>query len=185
MSNALDKCERDIAKIKKSIAGVEDALFCRVAPFLETTPIPMSVDAIVILVSGFGILEATTSVSLGSPVPVLSGTRYAVSTDANAFCGDGPSNAHVASFAKGEVATALVYKSFLVCVVTMLGCLLCVLFEQCVCCFVRLCVCHNYDLIYHDVFAMFKVVRIRLFNSLCEYLWVILPYWVCNTSYVL
>ena len=48
----------------------------------------------------------------------------------------------------------------------LFGFYFCVLYEQCVCCFVRLCVCLNYDLIYHDVFAMFEVIRIHLFNSL-------------------
>lgn len=107
LSNALDKCERDIAKIMKSIATTEDEFFCRVAPFLETTPIPMSVDAAVILGGGSGILEAMTSVSLGSPIPVLSETHDVVSTDANAVRGGGPSDVPVSSSMEGEVATVL------------------------------------------------------------------------------
>lgn len=44
LSNALERCEEDFIKIKKSISSVEEALLCRVSPFFETTPVFTSVD---------------------------------------------------------------------------------------------------------------------------------------------
>ncbi|PWA73048.1 hypothetical protein CTI12_AA264610 [Artemisia annua] len=92
--------------LRLKIVAVEDALFCRVAPFLETTPIPMSIDEVVILGGGSGIREATTSVSLDFPTPVLSKAHDAVSTDAHAVYGDGPSGAPISSSIEEEVVAA-------------------------------------------------------------------------------
>ncbi|PWA52217.1 hypothetical protein CTI12_AA456910 [Artemisia annua] len=102
LSNALERCERDVIKVKKSIAAVEEAIICCVSPFFETALVFTSVDASLVLCSGLDVPEAPTFVSLGPSSPVSSEACSAVSTDAHAARGDSPSGAPTSSSAEEE-----------------------------------------------------------------------------------
>lgn len=99
--NALERCEGDVIRIKKSIAAVEEALISRVSPFLDTTPIFSSVDVSLILRRGPDIPEAPTFMSLGPFAPMSLEACDAMNMDAHAVIRDSPSGAPV-SFSTEE-----------------------------------------------------------------------------------